>query len=267
MAFYARTFIFDGIPSEFYDLYIGEFGGTGDSTSDGSNDVELLTEKLFRRPSPLFFGAEQDPVLDFSLSAYFQRELSAQEYSGVSKWLFGQQKYKVLRICQEDMQQVYFNAFLTAPSIRRIGNMIQGFEAKVICDAPWGWRDSKTYPYVFSDDSVYATTKLFNESTNSFYTYPTTLYFKANLFGGTVKITNLTDDPNELRPMIQINLLPNEQITMNCDLQFIASTLSYYPLQNFNKNWLRFVPGLNNLKIEGSLLELAIVSPIAVKVG
>ena len=68
--FLARTFIFDDIPSETYNLELGELGNSGEATTSGSNNVELLTKKLFRRPVPLYYGAEQTPVLQFPLSAY-----------------------------------------------------------------------------------------------------------------------------------------------------------------------------------------------------
>jgi len=263
MPFYGRTFIYNGIPSEFFNCYIGDFGGEGESRTTGSNNVELLTQKLFRRPAPLLFGAEQTPVLTFPLSAYFQTELTAAEYSGVAGWLFGQQEYKPLRICQNDMEDTYFNCFLTEPDILRIGNMIQGFTTTVVCDAPWGWREPKKYSYTYRGATASGTIIFFNESANSFYTYPTELMITANRFGGSVTITNVTDNNRQF----YITLSPYEIITMNCDLQFISSSIVTYPLENFNKNWLRFLKGRNDLTVLGNISAISITSPIAVKVG
>ena len=262
--FYAKTFIFDGIPSEFYDLYIGQFGGDGESTSDGSNDVDLLTEKLFRRPRPLFFGAEQTPVLEFPLSAYFKKEVSASKYSHVAGWLFGQQEYKVLRVCQNDMQSTFFNCFFTEPSITRIGNMIQGFETKVVCDAPWGWGEPVDYSYSFTDINVSTKVTIYNGSDNAFYTYPTSLIINGNAFGGQIAIVNETDNN---RQFLYTTLLPYEQLVLNCDLQFISSSLTTYPLVNFNKQWLRLLRGKNTLAITGNVSSISMTLPMAVKVA
>jgi phage-related protein len=263
MPFYAKSFIFDNIPSEFYNAYIGSFDGAGDSRSSGSNNVDLLTQKLFRRPSPLFYGAEQIPVLQFSLSCYFQKEIMADEYTEIASWLFGQQQYKELRICQEDMQETYFNAFFTSPEIVRMGNKIQGFTATVICDSPWGWKPPKSYEYNFSGVNVSSNITFLNESDNAFYTYPTSLVITTNAFGGSISITNVTD----LNRVFYTTLLPYEVLTLNCDLQFMSSTLAIYPLGTFNKNWLRFVSGKNNLSVVGNILNIQIESPIAVKVA
>jgi hypothetical protein len=264
MPFYGNVFIYDSIPSEFHNISIGEFNGGGESTTSGSNNVEPLTQKLFRRPTPLFFGAEQTPVLSFPLSMYCKNEIDALEYSGIAKWLFGQQEYKKLRICQEDMYDTYFNCLMTEPEIMRIGNMIQGFKTNVVCDSPWGWKEPKEYAYTYTGVNVSDSITLFNESANTFYTYPTLLVITANRFGGGITITNTTDNDREF---IIDTLEAYEVITMNCDLQFISSSEITYPLENFNKNWLRFIKGRNDLTITGNVSSISIISPVAVKVG
>jgi hypothetical protein len=270
MAFYATRFIFNNKPSEFYNLYLGEFGGSGEATTAASSDVSLLTLKLFRRPVPLFWGAEQTPVLQFPLSIYSPDEISAPAFSEISTWLFGQQNYKTLRICQNDMIDTYFNCFLTAPQIMRMGNLIQGFGATVVCDAPWGWKTSKSYTYSYNpySYSIVDRFNFFNESANAFYTYPSQLVITANVYGGSVVIENVTDDTGtgNYRPFA-LTLSPNEVVTLDCDHQLISSTLVTYPLYNFNLNWLRFLPGINDIYITGNVQQIQITSPIAVKIG
>jgi phage-related protein len=265
--FYAKTFIFDDKPSEFYSLYLGEFSGSGDATTSASNDLSLLTLKLFRRPVPLFWGAEQTPVLQFPLSMYSDaKEIDAMQYSTISTWLFAQQAYKKLRICQPDMQDVYFNCFLTAPQVVRQGNIIRGFTTTVTCDAPWGWKVPKYYSYTYNPNSysISDTVSFLNESANGFYTYPTPLKITANTFGGSVTITNITDNSR----VFTLNVLPNEVVTLDCDHQIISSTLVTYPLYNLlNQHWLRLLPGVNTLSISGNVYKIEITTPIAVKVG
>lgn len=274
MAFYANTFIFNDVPSEFHNLYIGELGGSGEATTAASSDVTLLTQKIYRRPVPLFYGAEQMPVLQFTLSMYSPAEITAGDFSEISTWLFGQNNYKKLRICQNDMQEVYYNCFLTAPQLTRIGNTIQAITCTVTCDAPWGWKEEENIILNYDPDqySVYDDILINNESANGFYTYPTSLVIRANVFGETVTIRNVTDSNRdfiygEINNIPPTYLLPYEILSINNDLQTISSTLVTYPLENFNKNFLRLVQGTNNLIITGGIQELSLKYQVAAKIG
>jgi len=265
MAFHAKNFIFDEKPSEFYNIYLGEFNNdSSDIATPSSGDVSLLTQKLFRRPTPLFWGSEQLPVLSFPLALYSPDEISAPAFSEIGTWLFGQMEYKTLRICQNDLFDVFFNCFFAAPQSIRTGNIIRGLSCTVICDSPFGWKTPKYYDYTFTNQYLitdYVT--FFNESADSAYTYPTELIITANIFGGSVTITNITDNSRQFI----LTLLPNEVVTLDCNHQFISSSLVTYPLYNFNLSWLRFLPGTNTLKIEGNVSEVEITSPVAVKIG
>lgn len=264
MPFYGNSFIFDGVPSEFYNLYLGQVGGEGESTITGS-DVSLLTQKIFRRPAPFLYGVEQTPVLSFPLHVYSEDEISLPHYSKIAGWLFANQNYKVLRICQEDMQDVYFNAFFTSPEIIRIGNIIKAFTTNVICDSPFGYREPKTYSYSGYDGvSMSDTFEIFNESANIFYSYPQSLTITANIYGGSVTITNVTDNNRQFIFLLS----PNEVITLNNDLQTVISSVETYPLSHFNKNWLRMLKGNNVFTITGNISSFSITtSPIEVKIG
>jgi phage-related protein len=265
MAFFARTFIFNDIPSETYGLYLGVAGDSGESTNAVGTDVTLLTQKIYRRPVPLYYGAEQTPVLQFPLSMYSPNEMTAADFSDTATWLFGQMAYKKLRICQNDMQDIYFNCFLTAPQIVRYGNLIKMITTTVICDAPWGWGEPGVYTYNFNPNE-YAplfNARIDNISDDNFYTYPTNLIIKANLFGGAVTITNIEDNNRQFI----LSLSPNETVTLNCDLQTISSDATLYPLANFNLNFLRLIQGTNNLIIEGNVKEITMNVPTAIKIG
>lgn len=265
MSFYGRTFIFDDTPSEQYNLYVGELNGAGESTSNASNDVSVLTQKIYRKPIPLLLGVEQTPVLTFPFSAYCPDELTAPSFSDVSSWLWGQQSYKKLRICQNDISDIYFNCFLTAPQIMRVGNIIQSFTTTVLCDSPFAWKQPKTNTYTYTGYSISDTIAFLNESANVGYTYPTTLTIVSNAFGGDITIINETDS---LTRSFYISLSANETITMDCDKQIMTSNVTTYPLVNFvDKNWLRFLRGFNTLTVVGNISSLSITIPIAVKLG
>jgi phage-related protein len=261
--FYAKTFIFDDVPSEFYGLYLGGLGDSGEAITITSSDVTLLTQKLFRRPLPLFWGAEQTPVNQFQLSIYSPSEITTQHFSEVSSWLFGQMEYKTLRICQCDMMDIYFNCFLTLPQIIRVGNIIRGMTCTVVCDSPWAWREPKVYTYGYGDYVVNDTVHLLNESANNAYTYPSNVTIHGGVMGGYATITN-SDDAS--RQFIY-NLARNETVSIDCENQILVSDIVTYPISSFNLNFLRFLRGYNTLAISGNIISLSITSPRAVKIG
>jgi len=264
MSFSAKTFILDGIPSEFFNLYLGDIGGEGESVNPLGNDVSLITEKIFRRPVPFLYGAEQTPVLQFELSAFFPGSMDVGYFTKISGWLFGQQNYKKLYLCQADMTDVYFNCFLTAPQIMKIGNMITGFTTTIVCDAPWGWKENYVYTNDTLTNSGDQSITLFNNTNNTFYTKPTTT-ITFDTAGGDATITN-TSDNDRVSSFVGIDA--RDVVTMNSDLETISGTSGDTDFLNgtkFNYNWLRLVRGHNTLTVNGHISEISISVPIAVK--
>lgn len=269
MSFIAKDFIFSGLPSEFFNVHLGSLGnsssGGGESSTDGSNNVSVLTQKIYRRPVPLTFGSEQTPVTSFPLEMYVEGEgLDSQDYSRVSAWLFGQNQYEILRICQNDLIDTYWNAFLTDPKVTKVGNLIRGIECTVLADSPWAWKAPKTYLYSWANiQTITDTINYYNFSQNNHYTYPSNLVITANSFGGSVSIINTSDNNRQFL----LTVSGGEVVTINCQTQTISSTIETFPIQNFNMKFLRFKKGLNVLTISGNVLSISITSEIAAKVN
>jgi hypothetical protein len=268
MSFSAHTFIYNGVPSEFHRVFLGDIGnstaGGGEATSDASNNSTVLSEKIFRRPTLFNYGVEMVAPLQFPLSMYVEGEgLDEREYSQVASWLFGNQNYKKLRICQNDLQEVFWNAVFIDGKKITAGNYVRGITATVSCDSPWGFLNPKTTLYSWDNvPSISDTINYINTSDNNYYTFPK-LVITANSFAGDVTITNVTDNNRQFI----LSMEANEVVEMDCSLQTIISTVSIYPIQNFNLKFLRFLPGLNQLTISGNILSLSVTSEIAVKVG
>jgi phage-related protein len=277
MAFWGRNFIFDSIPSETYSMIISSTDG-GDGTSNGSGNVELNTQEIFRRPLPYFYGVQQTPVLEFPVSiTTTEMELSAEDAALTQKWLFGQQTYKKLQIQQEDMATSYFNCFLVDPQIIRAGNIIRGFTCTVKCDAPFAWGFEKTISYdytSFNNNPVGVTVIINNISENLYYTYPI-ITFTMNTVGGDFAIRNLNDiDPSIPgdngrsfqfgglwvdkfgNSFILPHLSPNEVMTVNHGLQTLSSSAGFKRLNSFNKKFFRLLPGYNKLAVVGNIKNL-----------
>lgn len=266
MGFFGRSFIFDGIPSERFGLYIMDINSNAISSSMGSSSMDILEKKIYRKAMPYFFGATPSPKLEFSFSAYSEQEMDAVQFEAVQRWLFSSRSYKRFQIDQPDLQNIYFNVILNDPEIKRVGNLIQGFGCKVICDSPFAYKFPKTTTYTYTATVVNATETYYNLSDDKGdYLYPNELVITMNNTNGDISITNLDDDDREMEFM---NLSANEVLTISPLYQTIRSSTGLKRMNNFNKKFLRLVPNRNRLHIQGNVSSIAMTNQfIAKKIG
>jgi hypothetical protein len=269
MGFNAKNFIYNNIPSQTYGLFLGEIDGSGYTKSSASNQISIIQQKIFRNPVPYLYGVEQSEVLEFDVSIMSEAEIPSTKYSEISSWLFGKQNYGILRIMQNDMKGVYYKCFFTEPETIRVGNMIQGFTATIVCDSPWAWREPKTHTYYIATSPGSTgnfVTELYNYSANDYYTFPTSVIIQIGSGGGDIDIINIDDNS---RASTITGLSPWETITMNSQLQLISTDVDRTEpiINNFNLKWLRLVKGNNRIRIRGDVKRLVIVYPVAHKSG
>lgn len=264
MGFYASNFVYNNIISSEYGLRISSLNDSGSDHSAAT--VELFTQNIYRRPKVYLLGVQQTPVLTIPISVTTPTELSSTESSTISRWLFGQMNYKKLQILQPDMQYIYFNCIFTEPQILRIGNIIRGYTATIVCDSPFAWE----YPYwsthEYSEEwfEISDSISINNSSDNPDYTYPT-VQFKINQFGGGISIINNTDNGREF---VFENLSPNEIIRVDSEVQSITSSTGLNRFTNFTGyKWFRYVPNKNNLSISGNVGYVSFLHHFAKKVA
>lgn len=247
MAFYAKTFIYNDVPSETYSMIISS-ADSGESATNASPNLDIITQDIFRRPKPYFYGVHQSPVLEFPVFIRTTNiEITAEDAALTEKWLFGQMNYKKLRIVQPDMEDVYFNCFFVDPEIVRVGNLIRGFNAKVVCDSPfaYGLQKSATYTTNGAANQVF---KIYNSSENLYYTFPTIQFTITKATNTTFTIRNETDNN---RIMQFTGLQVNETITINNDLQIVTSSTGLKRVNNMSSpvNFFRLLSGINNIVV------------------
>lgn len=271
MAFYAANFAYDGIISSEYGLRITSTNS--EDISDGAN-VELLTQKIYRKPKVFLLGVEQTPVLEIPVTISVPDQLSATEDSIISNWLFGNLNYKKLQILQYDMQYVYYNCIFTNKQTIRYGNVIRGYNATISCDSPFAWEYPQTISYSYGNVSPYVFDRITinNTSDNADYTYPI-LTFKMNVFGGDLSVVNNSDmitsgSSIQLREFLFEGLEAEEEITIDNDHQIITSSTGQNRLPNLTDyNWMRYVKGNNVLDIEGNIESISFTHQFARKMS
>jgi phage-related protein len=263
MSFQGRSFLYDGTPSELYGLYISNIDANAVNSSMGSSNMEILEQKIYRKPKPYFYGSTPSPKLEFDFSAFCESDMDYSQFALVQKWLFSSRTYKKFAIDQFDMQDVYFNCFFSDPKVETVGNLVQGFSCTVVCDSPFAYNYPKTTVYTFTESVVESTKTYYNLSGDTGdYLYPTNMVITMNSLGGNVSITNL-DDSN--RVVSFTDLLGGEVLTISPLYQTISSSTDLKRISNSNKKFLRLVPNVNRLLIQGSVSSISMTNQTIVK--
>lgn len=258
MAFFGRSFIYDGVPSETYNLYIGDIDASGINQSMASSAMEILEQKIYRKPTPYFYGATPSPKLEFEFSAFSEDEITADSFELISKWLFSARTYKMFQVDQPDIQNIVFYLMFQDPKINRVGNIIRGFSATAVCNSPFAFQFPKTTTYSFSGTTVDLNETFYNTSDDTGdYLYPIEMIITMNNVDGDITITNL-DDNN--RVVSFMDLSASEVLTISPVYQTISSSTGLKRLSNSNKKFLRLVPGANRLRIQGNVASISMTN-------
>lgn len=273
MAFYGRSFSFNGIPCENFDLMlynIGEHKNPSRSFSSCTTIVESTTAKRWK---PIFCGGKKEHKIEFSLvfglsphRLASHQHLDSGEFDAIANWLTGHNEYRWLEIDQDDMIGIRYRAIITSLKVIEYGLLPWAFEATVVCDGPYAYQ----YPQIFEYDVKNGDTITFyNESTINDYVYPK---IEVTISGfGTVgakdscfAIINQSDNNRTFE--LSSSTLKNKTIMIDNDLGIMTSAEEDNPYQYFNCKFLRLVNGYNILSIVGSG-KLKITCEFPVNVG
>jgi phage-related protein len=264
MSFFGYEFIFDSKPSSEYGLVISSIGDSGTIESPQGSGISLITKKILRNPTEYLYGVEQQPVLEFDLEFFSQNPISGEMRNIVSSWLFGQQNFKILRILQSDLQNIYFNVFFINAVATYVGRVQYGWKAHARCDSPFANTNSQTILHSFSGSAIVNEVLTINNlSANAYYTYPT-LAFRTSTMGNSFSITNINDNN---RIFSFTALLAEETISVDCLRQIVVSNSGLLRVSHFNLKWFRLVPGINILTVVGGVTYYTMTIPIVKKVG
>ena len=265
MTFYAANFIYDGIPASQYGLRISSLSDSG--SDHAGADVELITQSIYRKPNVYLLGVKQSPILSIPVTFTVNGELSSKQSAVISRWLFGRDNYKKLQIVQDDMQYVYFNCMLQNPTVIRVGNIIRGYNANIVCDSPFAWEFPKRISYTFDTYLLYENIDINNTSDVSDYIYPQ-IEIKTNQFGGYFSIINKSDNN---RVFMINNLSPSKYYRIDNNMQSatrVDNGENCVPYMKDNGyKWFRYIKGLNKLTVVGNIDYLSFINHFPRKVS
>lgn len=266
-SFYGKTIIFNDIPSEVYGLRIFDFNPLNPNTSNGGGDVSISEEWLYRREVPYFYGRYYQSPLEFDITLGSYSYIDGDTRNAIQSWLLGKNTYLPLRIVQDDISGVVFNAILTKGDPIYVGNLSYAITVHARCDRPWGTYTPPVVTKTYASGSALDTFDYINSSVYSGYNKPTiTFTMSGSIVGssGSFVIINNTDSG---RRFGFTGLVANETIVVDNDKGIITSSGSSLRMANFNKNFFRLIQGVNNITISGSPSNVSIASVFAKGVG
>ena len=260
MAFSALSFIYDGISSESFDIFLCNMD-TGVQKNDGGGNVKIITDKTPKMDYSYCFGVEYEDPLEFTLTFASTTPKTREEISFINNWLIGKPTYRKLQIVQDDMMDIYYNCIMNDFEISSFGNAPFAFSCTVVCDRGWGMK--KGYPFEYTVNDNYLELSHMNLSHTNQPTYPI-ISFTTNSANAKVSIKNVTN--NNWETIFQ-GLSNGEKITLDNQKERIKSSLDLNRLNNFNLHWFELLPGVNKIIIQGNISKVSIQYDYIRKVG
>ena len=241
--FKGANFIFNEIPSEKFGLKIGFLSESAVKNTYSGLKLSIEEEKIKRVDQPVFFGIEKTGKISFEILVYSEVEVDTYDRQVIDRWLF-QNEYKYFKIEQPDYNGLFFRCIMTEATKVEIGETPYMKKIIVTCDSPYVYTDE--YIYNSISTSTPSNINITNLSNINGYSYPE--FIITTTTSGSVSIKNNTDSRTFL-----LNGLDNaETITVDNDKKIILSDSGLRRMSNFNKNWFRLLPDINNLTLTGN---------------
>lgn len=264
--FWGKSFSFNGIPCEDFDLMLYHIGGNSHSAGKFASGVSIVEERLPSRWKPIFYGTKNDNKLEFTIvfganpeRATAKKSLDRYELEAIANWLTGHNEYLWLGIEQDDLEYARYRCIITNLEMIEYGMMPWALKANVVCDGPYAYLYPQTYEYEITDK---ATLHFFNESGHVGYYMPILEIVGCS---SDFRIINHSDNNREF--VISGLVGAPKDFYVDNDLGIMTCSDSLInPYEHFNFNFFRLVNGDNYLEIKGNCT-LRITCEFPVNVG
>lgn len=252
----ARDFSFDGKPLSSMGFILCKFDSGGLETIDGVqvtfNTIPTLNGKKHELISTQYEDCLESTlqICKYDCSSDIQ-EITATDYSKVSKWLL-RHKFLKFKILDEDHINLYYEVAFTNINKIEIDGRLIGLELTLVTNTPFALKEPKTI--VIKNATQNGKHSINDTSHEEGYTYP---YVEIVIDeDGDLDIHNAIEDRNTCIS----NCVAGEVIIM--DYPVITSSISSHNIQNdFNWNFFRVANTYNN-----SRNDLTISIPCTMKI-
>ena len=263
-SYFGSEFLFGGVSSVKYDIRFYEIDSSN-STTTGKGGVQgvISSDVIFRKSKTRFYTLSTNTPLEIDIQVGCGSPVNRQQESLIKSWLMGARNYKKLQPVQSDMQSYYYNCIITDCVNNYVGNVLYGFTFHAVCDAPYGWEEAKTLTKNYVAGANNDVFNFYNASADNDYLWPS-FNFTLNGTGTGLTITNGSESN---RQTIFTGLSYNEIITADCDNEILTSSTGLNRFPNFNFTFLRLIPGMNTLTLNGGISQFQLITQFARVIG
>jgi len=235
MAFHAEHILYNGISSERFGLRLyNENGGLDDATG---TSFSILRSSLRGGQSFVYMGREARDPMPMQLSLVSDKPLDSAMQGAIHKWLIGHDGYKELRIVQADMSTLRIGCIFYELNYLQVGNDTVGVSVEGECDSCY-FRGNDIHITRSGESGSF---QVQNTSDVNEYIFPE-MKISMPSGGGSFSFINETDNSRE---SVFDTLSGDEEILLDNFRKIIVSSHGFRRLSNFNKKWIRLLPGKN----------------------
>jgi phage-related protein len=259
MAVHGSRFIYNKRSSDEFGVMMATIG-TPESSQNLGMSREIIRDRPINSSVDIIHGSHYSGNLEFPITLVKKNgsRFTNDNIRQLNRWLIGYSHPKKLEIDSDilGVDNTYFNCLFTSVSTTSHAGII-ALTYNVYCDAPYGWED---FNVTYEINTTQATQiEFFNTSDEmEEYLYPSIKITKIG--DGDITISSEHDSDNDV---ILKDLVDGEVVTIDNLNQIISSTKQTFTntlggYDNFNHNWLRFLPDSNILNVYGGcILELS----------
>jgi phage-related protein len=258
--FINEKFMYNGISSDYYDIYIVRVGGSNLIQGQSGINRAIIKDRIPNNPISCLFGIQEEP-LTFKIQLFLDGVWTIDRQMEVIGWLF-RNDYKPF-YTYDNPEIVYYCMPMGNPS-RYFNGIKEGYlELEFECNAPYPFTQVYQQTFDFSSNNGTQTFILTNHSNIIDYKHYPEIEFQLMGDSEGVSITNITDNGNTFSFE---GLYVGETVYVDNTKKIIKSDqFNKFRYNEFNKKWFRLLYGENQIQITGKcILRVRSSFPIAI---
>lgn len=266
----AKSFVFNGVNSEDFDVIIGWIDSEPDTSTNGLNREIHKSEKNKIKVKDNIYGTNtSEPIsFHFSIVRINNKEITRPESIRINQWLTSSPLPQLLKFNDCDSYMLHYYAICTQITDIVIGGKLIGKEIIFDTNSPYAFMEKITKRFDITNTQTFYINNTADTYDGSY--YPT---ITISTTSDCIIIENVTDKKSVTLDMTNIveDADGHKIITMNCtnmtivdannklvyasdigwnvDYQSYVSTTDSYIS---NLYWLRLLNGMNEIKVTGS---------------
>ena len=277
--FSATYFTYDGVFSGEYGLMIADFNDSSvDETAAFS--PSFTTHKIPATHRFLYGGMTYDSHPTYQFSVISETEISDIARRKILSWLVGRNEFKIFQLHQPMSDRYYYKCVFSDTQIIYVNGRCHGFRLTANFDSPYQYGTIVEKSFEGNEANGYSCTVEINNKSDILdaYTYPilectmnssmqaaagsperayAIRYYRDNnilsvngeyYYGMSVHNASDPNGNNERYFILTDSFFDSQRmVSVDNDIRRISGDMT---LENFNKNWIRLMPGINEIQIK-----------------